>query len=339
VTSQSDYDSPWKDVLDLFFEDCVEFFFPQAHARIDWSRGFEFLDKELQKITADAAIGRRAVDKLVKVWLKSGQEFWVLIHIEVQGEREADFELRVYIYNFRGFDRFGVPVATFVLLTDDDENWRPTEYQSELLGTELRFKFPAVKFTDYRTRWDELERSLSPFAVIVQGQLIARQTRHNPPERMQRKLSLTKRLYQRGFDKLQIIGLYRFLDWILMLPDALSAEFKDKLNEYEEEQKMKYVTSIERMGIAQGKVEGRVEGRKEAMLEIALQLLPRRYGPLDEDVQAHINALPVEQIKELIDALFDSSSSFNLEDWLQQHPLIPISALPPAEMDSHNGAA
>lgn len=65
-------------MLDLFFKDAIEFFFPKAHAQIDWARGYEFLDKELQKITADAAIGRRVVDKLVKVWLKTGQELWVI---------------------------------------------------------------------------------------------------------------------------------------------------------------------------------------------------------------------------------------------------------------------
>ena len=57
--NQADHDSPWKEVLDLFFEAAMEFFFPSAYDQIDWSRGFEFLDKELQKITADAALGRR----------------------------------------------------------------------------------------------------------------------------------------------------------------------------------------------------------------------------------------------------------------------------------------
>ena len=71
----------YEDVLDLFFESAIEFFFPLAHAQIDWARGYEFLDKELQKITADAALGRRVVDKLVKVWLKTGQELWVLLHV------------------------------------------------------------------------------------------------------------------------------------------------------------------------------------------------------------------------------------------------------------------
>ena len=46
----SDFDSPWKEALDLFFEAFLELFFPQAHADIDWSQGWESLDKELQQI-------------------------------------------------------------------------------------------------------------------------------------------------------------------------------------------------------------------------------------------------------------------------------------------------
>jgi hypothetical protein len=35
----TDSDSPWKEALDRYFERCMAFFFPQAHAEIDWSRG------------------------------------------------------------------------------------------------------------------------------------------------------------------------------------------------------------------------------------------------------------------------------------------------------------
>ena len=34
----ADYDSPWKEALDVFFEAFLELFFPQAHADIDWNR-------------------------------------------------------------------------------------------------------------------------------------------------------------------------------------------------------------------------------------------------------------------------------------------------------------
>ncbi|WP_248277923.1 hypothetical protein [Brasilonema sp. UFV-L1] len=45
---QTEFDSPWKDILQRYFEDFMRFFFPEVHGEIDWLRGFEFLDKELQ---------------------------------------------------------------------------------------------------------------------------------------------------------------------------------------------------------------------------------------------------------------------------------------------------
>jgi hypothetical protein len=94
----ADFDSPWKEALDIFFEPFMQLFFPQAHAEIDWARGWESLDKELQKIAPEAETGRRYVDKLVKVWLKNGVEQWLLIHIEVQMTDEAGFPQRIYVY-------------------------------------------------------------------------------------------------------------------------------------------------------------------------------------------------------------------------------------------------
>ena len=44
-----DYDSPWKDIIDCYFSDFILFFFPEVHPDIDWSRGYESLDAELQK--------------------------------------------------------------------------------------------------------------------------------------------------------------------------------------------------------------------------------------------------------------------------------------------------
>ncbi len=316
VNEQADYDSPWKDILDLFFEDAVAFFFPSAHAQIDWARGYEFLDKELQKITADAALGRRAVDKLVKVWLKSGQELCVLLHLEVQSQRETDFATRVYVYHFRIFDRFNAPVATFVILADEEQNWRPAEYQTALLGTKLQFEFSTAKLLDYADRWDELEQSRNPFAVVVQAHLTALRTRNNPQDRLQSKWQLTRRLYERGFSKREVIGLYRFLDWVINLPTDLAAEYDNQLTAYEEEQKMKYVTSIERRGIEKGTQ----QGLKLGVVGTALRQLQQRFGMLDEAIKAHIRALPLEQAEELTVAVLDFKAPADLTAWLQQHP-------------------
>jgi hypothetical protein len=76
----TDYDSPWKEALERYLPQFLEFFFPEAHGDICWERGYEFLDKELQQVVRDAELGRRLADKLVKVWRTGGEEVWVLIH-------------------------------------------------------------------------------------------------------------------------------------------------------------------------------------------------------------------------------------------------------------------
>jgi hypothetical protein len=35
----ADFDSPWKEAIDFFFEPFLELFFPHSHAEIDWTRG------------------------------------------------------------------------------------------------------------------------------------------------------------------------------------------------------------------------------------------------------------------------------------------------------------
>jgi hypothetical protein len=46
----TDVDNPWKDSLELFLAWFLQFLFPTIPDDIVWSRGYESLDKELQKI-------------------------------------------------------------------------------------------------------------------------------------------------------------------------------------------------------------------------------------------------------------------------------------------------
>jgi len=92
------YDSPWKEALDIYFEPFVAFFFAPTHAEIDWSRGYETLDKELQRIAPRSSTGARTVDKLMKVWRRDGREEWILIHVEVQSQEDPEFLVRMYMW-------------------------------------------------------------------------------------------------------------------------------------------------------------------------------------------------------------------------------------------------
>ena len=111
--------------LDSYFEQFLALLFPEVHGQIDWSRGHESLDKEFQQVVREAELGRRYVDKLVKVWTTDGQESWVLVDVEVQTARDVEFPKRMYVYNYRVFDRYNRPVASLAVLADNDPAWRP----------------------------------------------------------------------------------------------------------------------------------------------------------------------------------------------------------------------
>ena len=59
-----DYDSPWKEAIERYFDDFMRFYFPDAHAQIDWAQPLVFLDQELRAAIRDAELGKRVVDKL-----------------------------------------------------------------------------------------------------------------------------------------------------------------------------------------------------------------------------------------------------------------------------------
>jgi hypothetical protein len=252
----ADYDSPWKEAIDRFFERCMAFFFPHIHADIDWARGYEMLDKELQPIVRRARHGRRYVDKLVKVYLRDGQERWILLHIEVQGSKDRDFPERIHVYNHRLFDRYGREVISLAILADDDPNWRPNRYESARWGFRTTTEFPVVKLLDYAPKYRELESDPNPFAVVVLAYLKARETRRSPDERRAWKVRLVKGLYERGMEAEDVRRLFAFIDWVMELPESLQERFWDEVDAYQREKGMRFISIAERMTLVEGLLEG-----------------------------------------------------------------------------------
>jgi len=79
-------DSLWKAILEDLFADFLRFFFSNADTIFDMKKGFEYLDKEMAQIAIESDLeSPKYVDKLVKAYTHTGDEQWVLVHVEVQG--------------------------------------------------------------------------------------------------------------------------------------------------------------------------------------------------------------------------------------------------------------
>jgi hypothetical protein len=293
----SDLDSPWKEALEHFLAPFLAFFFPAIHDAIDWQRGYESLDKELQQVVRDARTGRRLADKLFKVWRHDGREAWVLIHIEVQGHREKAFPERMFVYGYRIYDRYRRPVVSLAVLCDDQPDWRPDRFGYNVWGCSLALRFPVVKLLDYRPQMAALERERNPFAAVVLAQLKVLETRQDAAARRQWKVRLIKGLYERGLSAEAVRQLFRLIDWMMQLPQELEDQFWEEIYRFEEEQRMPYVTSVERSALKRG------------MRELIALALESKFGAAGKRLVRKIEAVnDVEQLRALMRAIMSAET-------------------------------
>ena len=286
------YDDTWKEALEKYLPAFLALCFPDLHQIIDWSQPYRSLDAQLQEIVRDAKLGTRLADKLFQVTLVEGVTTWLLIHVEAQGYYEAKFAERMFIYNYRIFDRFRHQVISLAVLGDETRSWRPTSYSYGQAGAKMTLEFLMVKLLDFEQRWSELEISSNLFAPIVMAHLKSKATTREPATRAEWKLRVVRGLYQRGYQRSDILELFRIIDWMMVLPEELQQEFKRQLQEIREETEMPLLSQIELMAQEKGREEGKKEGREE----VALNFL--RMGLGVEQV-AQGTGLSLEQIQKL----------------------------------------
>jgi len=71
--------------------------------------------------------------------------------------------------------------------------------------------------------------------------------------------------------------------------------------------------------IEEGRQEGEVRGRAAEAASVTLRQLNRRCGPLTDASTARIQALPLEQLEALAEALLDFTGQADLAAWLAEH--------------------
>jgi Domain of unknown function (DUF4351) len=92
---------------------------------------------------------------------------------------------------------------------------------------------------------------------------------------------------------------------------TIEQEFWQKLQTFEEERKVTYITNAERFGIEKGVIQ---EARS-----LILRQLTRRVGTLAPNIESQISTLSVSQLESLGEALLDFSSAADLDEWLRSH--------------------
>lgn len=278
--TRANFDSTWKEALRLYFKQFMALCWKEAFEEIDWEKGYELLNVELESTLKDADIGKRIPDKLMKVWRNNGTEACIVVHIEVEGNNQrCDFAERMYIYRYRIFERYPMPIASLAILIDKEPNWRPDVYHTDIWGSVTTIKFPILKVWDYRSQREALEASGNPFAWVLLAQLEAMEHSKNVEGRLVGKVALTRKLlHTHGLTPDDILSLYRFLDWLLKLPKTLAIQYHREVKQIEEELQVNYITTAERIGMEQGIKQGMQKGIHRGESTLLMSLLKYKFG-------------------------------------------------------------
>jgi hypothetical protein len=220
------------------------------------------------------------------------------LHVEIQSSFEADFAGRIAHYNAGLSWSFRQRVMTLAVLADLRRNWRPDEDVFQVGTFEARIKFPVCKLLDrLATDWRD-DHSLPVLLARAQVEALR-----------------TAGLYDLGYNAQEVRQLFALIDWMMHLRPDLEERFRVELSSLEEERRMPYVTSIERLAQAQGEARGEARG----MASVVLAQLSEVCGRLSEEEQLRVRSLSTDQLDELAKALLQFESLADLKNWLSAH--------------------
>ena len=305
----SDYDGAWKEALRRFLREFLAKYFPLVYVAIDWTHEPEWCDKELSQVIGQAGKRNRQVDVLVKVRLLSGQEQWILVHLEIQSSYDEAFASRISRYNAGIYWICQRRVLTLAVLADLRHGWAPDEDLFRVGPFEYRLKFPVCKLID---RLDSDWRDDTSLPVLVaRAQIEALRTAGDPEGRYRAKRNLVLGLYELGYNGDQIRDIFGLLDWMMHLRVDLERQLTREIVDFEEARKMPYITSVERFAEARGEARGRTS--------VVLSLLAEVCGTLPQDDEDRVYGLPAAALEKLAKALLRFQSLDDLHDWLDRH--------------------
>src|SRR5690554_5638527 len=197
------------------------FFAPDLYDEIDFSKAPDYLQQELFKKIIRRKKGRNDADLIVKVPMKSGEDQWILIHIEVQEKDSNDFAKRMFRYFYRIYDKFDKEVYAIALMTNDKKSEHPDYFHYNFFGTKVDYTYNVYKFHDHTV--EELEQSDNPFASAIIAGKYASKYKKDLEKRSHFKLKLIRQVYKKflsGEEKshIYISALFYFIDYLLQTP-------------------------------------------------------------------------------------------------------------------------
>lgn len=287
---------PWQTVIEQFPGEFMQFFYPAAWREIDWQLEVVHLPMPggaVERKQQDGIVPggspcggtaasrdapqRPPLELLLQVYLHSGQRCRLYLYLGWQMQDPAHLARHIYSTQCALFDLCAGPVASFAVLGGQPQTFTAAaSFGWECLGNQLGMYFPCVYFSDFAGQEAGLREEDNAFALLTLAQLVGQQTLGDMAKRYGAKWELIQSMFERGWSRDRIIVLFLALDWSLPLPLRWSARLWREIEQFEEQQIMRYVSSVERFVREREHQQGYQLG-EVSMLQ---HLLVHRFGEL-----------------------------------------------------------
>jgi len=284
-----DHDRLFKELLQAFFSEFMQLFFPVASQAIDFSH-LRFLQQE---VFTDVTAGKKQlVDILVETRLKQ-ETGLILIHVEPQAYIQKEFNERMFIYFSRLYEKYRLRILPVVIFSYDKVQDEPDRFNLEFpFLNVLQFRYYKLELK--KLNWRDYVTGDNPVAAALLSKM-----GFSPEERVKVKLEFMRMLTRMKLNPAQMELLGGFFESYLKLNQKEDEEYYlelGKINRKEAEAIMQITTSWHEKGREEGIKEGIKEGEIKGKMETARAALKKG---LPVDIIVEITGLTEETVLKL----------------------------------------
>ncbi len=225
-----DQDSAWKNFISTDIFDCLAVVHPILYAAVDKTVEPVFLEQEMINSMRGKykIIGKeKKTDKLVRLRLLNGEDFYVYVHLEVQDELKDDFPERIYIYRSLISLRYLTQkITTIVIFTGKSPSEKHKVFREECFNSTLLYSYTSYVIADQ----DEaaLEKMNNPFALAVLAAKYTINTEGDARRRLMFKQKVFELAQKKQFPVEKMEELLSFVFDYMLLSQEMENEFMAK---------------------------------------------------------------------------------------------------------------
>jgi len=106
--------------------------------------------------------------------------------------------------------------------------------------------------------------------------------------------------------------LMRFIDWVIEIPKELEPLFDKELEKFEKEEKVYYITQMQRPSYEKGQQ----EGEKKGIAKIISKLIAKKFNSQVRRELPRLRNLPQDDLMELAEQILVIKSLTAVHDWI-----------------------